>query len=600
MAGAMTGVELLIGLRRTIQSHDESWKRPTALALGVVAVGVTWAGTLAAEPGARADVIAVIFGLWALGWVIGPILASGASVLRPEYFTLLPLDRRQLGMGLLASVYVSPGAILTCAAMLVLVAHGALLDLRLAPLGLLVAVLFTVGLVALSRAVYAIFGAAMRTQVGVEIAAMQYGLLISSAMAGWLVVFPAGIAIPVLLADGIGEGTAATVLHALPFGWPGGALAAAASGDAMGAFWRIGALLAAALVTVAAAVALLTPHVGNRTARRRSRPWGSRRVARGQALRDPVLSLAPTPLGAVVGKELRSWMRDPWRSLEVRTAVWLGVFFAFFLYLGSLGQIPELFLFAPAAALAAAMMVGLSGANLYGQDGTALWMLAVTDSPSTIRADVRGRQLAIVLAIGLPAAVLAIALAWLSGGWSVLVPVGAVMAALVGGGAGISALFSVVGVSAGVDPAKRRNATDAGENPLLLQIGFWAAALISAPTLALATLTVTEAEFTTHPWWPFALVVIGFVNGLLVAWGLGRVAIAVLGARMPETFARLRYPGLKLPPGGTGATSEAVPWWVGLLSNAAQKSYLETRKQKEKSMAKARPPRQESSAGPSR
>ncbi|SEE24116.1 hypothetical protein [Ruania alba] len=589
MAGALTEVRHLIGLRRTIESHNESWKRPTGVTLGLLAVAATWAGTLAADPGARGDVIAVIFGLWALGWVIGPILASGASVLRPEYFTLLPLDRRRLGMGLLASVYVGPGAILTFTAMLVLVAHGALLDLWLALLGLLVAVLFTVGLVALSRAVYAIFGAAMRTQVGVEIAAMQYGLLISSAMAGWLVVFPAGIAIPALLADGIGDGPPATVLHALPFGWPGGALAAAAAGDAMGALWRLGALMAAAVLTVAAAVALLIPHVGNRTARRRGLPWGSRQVARGKAVRDPLLALAPTPLGAVVGKELRSWMRDPWRSLEIRTAVWLGVFFALFLYIGSLGQIPDLFRFAPAAALAAAMMVGLSGANLYGQDGTALWMLAVTDSRSAVRADVRGRQIAIVLSLGLPAAILAVALAWLSDGWSVLVPVGAAMAALVGGGAGISALFSVVGVSAGVDPAKRRNATDAGENPLLLQIGFWASALISAPTVAVAVLTITGAGFTGAWWWPYALLAIGVLNGALAAWGLGRAAIVFLGVRMPETFARLRYPGLKLAPGGTGTSGNTVPWWAGTLSDAAQKSYLEARQAKEKAVVKSRP-----------
>ncbi|UFU01937.1 hypothetical protein LQF12_10455 [Ruania suaedae] len=581
MAGTVTVVRLLVGLRRTIQAHNESWKRPTGIALGVVAAAATWAATLLAEPEARGDVLAVVLGLWSLGWVIGPILASGASVLRPEYFTLLPLERRHLGLGLLASVYAGPGAILTCAAMLALVAHGALLRWWLAPVGLLVALVYTLGLVALSRAVYAIFGAAMRTQVGVEIAAMQYGLMISSMMAGWLVLFPAGIAVPALLAGGVGESTAATVLHALPFGWPGGTLAAAA-GEPAGVLWRLAALIVGAALTVTAAVTLLTPHVGNRTARRRRQPWGSRRVAQGRAVRDPWLALTPTPLGAVVGKELRSWLRDPWRSLEVRTAVWLAAFLALFLWIGSLGQVPEMFVFAPAAALATAMMVGLSGANLYGQDGTALWMLAVADSPEAVRADVRGRQIAIVLVVGLPALVLAVVLAWLSGGWFLLVPVGAALAALLGGGAGISALFSVVGVSAGVDPAKRRNATDAGENPLLLQIGFWASTLVSAPTLALAVLTVTGATFTTPPWWPLALVALGLANGGLAAWGLGRVAMAVLGARMPETFARLRYPGLRLTPGGTGAAGDAGPQWAHTLSDAAQKSYLEARKQKEK------------------
>ncbi|GMA32657.1 hypothetical protein GCM10025875_26490 [Litorihabitans aurantiacus] len=202
-------LRLLVGLRRTIQSHNDSWKRPLGIALGVVAVAGTWAGVLLAAPGARADVVAVLLGMWAVGWVVGPILASGAGVLRPEYFTLLPLERRRLGLGLLVSVYVGPGALLTLAATLSLVAYGASLGASGgvgAVVGLAAALLFTIGLVAFSRVVYAVLGAAMRTQVGVEIAAVQYGLMIAAMMAGWLVLFPVGLAVPSLLADGLPEG----------------------------------------------------------------------------------------------------------------------------------------------------------------------------------------------------------------------------------------------------------------------------------------------------------------------------------------------------------------------------------------------------------
>ncbi|GMA32658.1 hypothetical protein GCM10025875_26500 [Litorihabitans aurantiacus] len=348
-------------------------------------------------------------------------------------------------------------------------------------------------------------------------------------------------------------------------------------------------MLAGAALAVAAAVALLTPHVGNRTARRRRRPVGSHALAQGaRARRDPLLGLPATPTGAVAGKELRTWLRDPWRSLEIRTAVWFATFLAAFLYVGTLGDVAGLFPFAPWAALAVAFMVGLGGTNLYGQDGTALWMLAVADSPATVRADVRGRQIAIVVAFGLPAVVLALALTALSGGWSHLVGVAAALVAMLGCGAGMSALFSVVGVSAGVDPAKRRNATDAGENPLLLQIGFWLSVVLAAPTLGLAVVTVTRAwEATTAVWWPGLLVTVGLLNGALVAWGLGRIAIAVLGARLPETFARVRYPGLRLAPGGTEAATGVAggPAWAGALSDAAQKSYLDARAAKEKERA---------------
>lgn len=582
-------LRLLVGLRRTIQAHNESWKRPTGIGLGVLAAALTWAAVLLAEPDARGDVVVVAVALWSIGWIAGPILASGAGVLRPEYFTLLPLERRRLGLGLLLSVYVGPGAILTLAAMLAIPAWGITLGVGPAVLGLLAALVWTLGLVAFSRAVYSLLGAAMRTQVGVEIAAIQYGLLISGMIAGWLIVFPAGMAVPVLLADGLGGSTAATVLHATPFGWPGGVVEGAAGGEALGAAWRLAALAVVALIAVAVAVRLLTPHVGNRTARRTRRPLGSRRIVGGSGERDPLLGLPATRLGAVVGKELRTWLRDPWRSLEVRTSIWIAVFLAFFLYIGSLGQVEGLFTFAPVAALAVAMMVGLGGANLHGQDGTALWMLVVTDSPQARLADVRGRQLAISIVFGVPAAVLALALAALSDGWWLLLPVAAGMLAMVGAGAGMSALFSVVGVSAGVDPAKRRNATDAGENPLILQIGFWLAVILAAPTLALAVLTVLGTPFTQAAWWPAALLAVGLANGGLLAWGLGRAALAVLTARLPETFARVRYPGLRLAPGGTGAsTADGAPAWATALSDAAQTSYLDARAQKEKAASKGR------------
>ena len=52
--------------------------------------------------------------------------------------------------------------------------------------------------------------------------------------------------------------------------------------------------------------------------------------------------------------------------------------------------IPQL---AGPAGIAVALMVGLSGANLFGQDGTALWQLVVAQSPRVVRADIRGRQI---------------------------------------------------------------------------------------------------------------------------------------------------------------------------------------------------------------
>ncbi len=79
---------------------------------------------LLAGPAARSDVLLLVLACWLVGWLVGPILTSGAAVLRPEYFTLLPLPRRRLGFGLLAAVFVGVGAAVTATAVLALVGYA--------------------------------------------------------------------------------------------------------------------------------------------------------------------------------------------------------------------------------------------------------------------------------------------------------------------------------------------------------------------------------------------------------------------------------------------------------------------------------------------
>ncbi|MGH4016477.1 MAG: hypothetical protein ACRDSL_21615, partial [Pseudonocardiaceae bacterium] len=210
----------LIRLRFAIQRHTLGWKRLLGLVLGVAAAAGTWAGTLLAAAGARADVLLLLLAVWLVGWVVGPILTSGASVLRPEYFALLPLDRSRLGAGLLASVFVGVGAAVTTAGMLALVGYAATVGSgpRVAAavaVGLVGAALLVVFTVALSRTVYALIGAAMRSHVGVEIAAIQYGLLVATLFAGWVVVWPLMDLGPPFLRDGflgLGAGAVTAVL----------------------------------------------------------------------------------------------------------------------------------------------------------------------------------------------------------------------------------------------------------------------------------------------------------------------------------------------------------------------------------------------------
>ncbi|ACQ80938.1 conserved hypothetical protein [Beutenbergia cavernae DSM 12333] len=553
-------VGILIRLRFTIQRHTLSWKRHLGRALGLVAAALTWAAVLFAEPAARHDVLVVALAMWLVGWVIGPILTSGASVLRPEYFTLLPLPARRLGLSLLASVFVGVGAAATGAGFLAIAGYGAVSSQAwTAVVGLLAAALFLVGVVALSRTVYALLGAAMRSRLGLELAAIQYGALFAGVFAGWLIVSPIVTAVPTFLSEGLG-GTPAAVLDASPAGWPVRAVDAAADGDVAAALGWLGLLAAFAALAVAAAVRLLTPYVGNRTSRRRRRPLGSR-VMSGRAL------LPTTPTGAVVGKELRIWWRDPWRSLEVRSSIWFGILIA--LILSVTGGSP----YAPWAGMAIALMVGLSGANLYGQDGTALWQLVVAQSPRAIRADVRGRQIGIALALGLPALVLVAAVSALASSWTFTIPIVAVILALLGAGSGASAFLSVVAVTPGVEPAKRVNANDAGENSMAIQIGLYTTLVLASPTLAAVGLHLFAGWGAGAPWAGPALLGIALVNALVVPWWLGGVAIRTLSRSLPETFARLRYPGMKVASAG-----KATGGVVDFLARTTEQSAHEARK----------------------
>jgi ABC-2 type transport system permease protein len=193
------------------------------------------------------------------------------------------------------------------------------------------------------------------------------------------------------------------------------------------------------------------------------------------------------------------------------------------------------------AGLAVALMVALSGANLFGQDGTALWQLVVAERPAAVRADIRGRQIGIVMVLGVPAVALSALMMALTGVFTYAVPIGAVLVAALGAGSGVAVVMSVVGVTPGVDPHRRVAATDAGENTFAIMVAFYATTLAVLPTVALAAPLAFTGGLPS--WWPAATLAVALTNAVAVAWAGGAVAARRLGTHLPETFARLRYPG---------------------------------------------------------
>lgn len=516
----------LISLKFAMLRNTSAGLRKAGWVFGAVFVLATWAGVaVAADELVQHSVLTLVFAMWLVGAMLGPVLMSGAGVVRADYFSLLPISRFALGRGLLATVFVGVAATFVLLAFLATLWIAVPLGIVAIAVAVVGAVLTWIFAIAMSRLVYGALGAAMRTRLGIEIAGVQWGLFFAVMFAGWMVVSVAFQSIPQLLQSGLPAGPITTVLDAIPTSWAVLAIEAAGAGDFGGAGLLLLALAAVDAVCILAAIPLLVPRQV-RTQRRRGRPRSTGLVAGGGIL-------PATPTGAVVMKELRQWRRDAWRALESSTAVWSGIAIGVFALLGGYTS--------PVAAFSGvivAIMVSLAGCNLYGQDGSAVWQNVVGESAGSVRADVRGRQWALVL-VFLPRALLVSAIfvvlaqAW----WSIPFVVAA-LPATVGAACGAAVLTSAIGVSPGVDPRRRVGPNDANGN---ISIHIWVALIVTAigvlPTVGMIVWTAVSPT----PWIIALTAVVGILNGIAAAWLLGAVVIRYLDSAMVDVFTRIRY-----------------------------------------------------------
>jgi ABC-2 type transport system permease protein len=516
----------MIALKLTMLRHAMPGLRAVGWVAGAVLVAATWAVAVGVrDPAVRRDALMLVLAAWLVGGMVGPVLTSGAGVLRADYFTLLPLTRRAVGRGLLLSVFVSIAAGFVLLAALSTTAHAVGGGAAAVAVGLVGALLAWVLVVVLSRVVYGLLGAAMQSKLGIEIAGLQFGVMFAAMFAGWMIVSVVMESVPVLLRRGLPEGPVTTVLEAFPSSWPLLAAAAAAAGDLTGALLRLGALAALDVLLIVAAVPLLVPRSA-RSARRRGRPRSRGLVAGGGLL-------PATQTGAVIGKEVRQWRRDPWRALESSTALWTGVVIGVLALLGGYTR--------PAAAFAGvivAFVLGLSGCNLYGQDGSAVWQNVVGEDATSVRSDVRGRQWAMVLVFAPIVVVVTVPFLVLSGAWWTTPYVVAALPAVLGAATGAAVLTSAVGVSPGVDPRRRVGPNDANGNIALhVWVVILAVVVAVAPTAAAIVLTAARGSAALAA----GVAVLGVLNGFGAAWLLGRVAIGYLDGRLVDVFSRIRY-----------------------------------------------------------
>jgi ABC-2 type transport system permease protein len=521
----------LIGMRRALARNSPGGSSTVqslrAIGLGL-AVGTLLLGLVRLEdPNRLVDLVAALILGWLIGWVMGPVVVRGAGLgLRPEWFALLPIPPRRLATGLLAASLAGFAPAITLVAFGVLPVAGA----RLGVAPLLVAVpamlLELVLVVVLSRVVVAALTVTLSSRRGQELGGLLMAVIIALASGGW--------SLATVIGQQLAEGASpalARALRVLPSGWAPVAVGAAHRSDWLLVLGALGGLSVLSLLLLGAWARLLQ--------RSMRRPGGQApRAARSRRATDAAAEqpslwqrlLPASPTGAVVGRELHTWRRDTGRMLLLLLALLIS---------GLNLAVPAVAFDLPGAlpwvGPAAALIVAMGAANVYGDDGTALWLTRMV--PGTERADVRGRQAAWLAVVAPATVVLTVALTALSGqGWAwpwVL----AILPALLGGTAGLMVLLSVTNPVREKDPHRRTGPFDTGDDPNA------AGALIGQQylMLLLAALTVVPGGVLVllgalwhRPLLQVAGVLVGAATGVLLYWWGGRFAARRLADRGAE------------------------------------------------------------------
>lgn len=525
----MVGVLVRLKLTLLRDQARGGVERVLLLVVGVlVALGVG-AAVVAGLVGLRfaaldlAGAVVVVGGVVAVvAWSLLPLLTSSDDVLvDPVRFALLPLPTRTLAAGLLAASAVSPmGAVTVLSSLLLAVtfSRGPVPAVSVL-VAVLAALLGSATCLLASRAVLTSAAAVLAGRRGRE-------LTIAVGVIGLSMI---GLVGPVLtaVAERLQSGAVDAFVQVLAWSPLGAAWSmpwAAAEG-------RWGVAAARGLVAVLTLVVLWALYV--RAVRARLRPTGSTRSRSTRTsgrvdARRPAL-LPDTPLGAMLGRALRYWVRDSRYQLSV---VSLPVVVGLLLVLPGLADAPRGFALATGPMLG--LLLGFTMLNELAFDGSALW--------TSLAAGVRGRddRLARVLALllwGGPGTVVAAVLGTVVGGRPDLTPaaVGLSLGALLVGNA--VATVTSVALPFPVPPA--------GSNPFAGNPGAGTAALVSqgVSLLVLTPLLLPLAGLAVWSWTEPAAGWVLLVGGTLYGAGLLAVGVVVggrvLDRRGPELLARL-------------------------------------------------------------
>lgn len=353
-----------------------------------------------------------------------------------------------------------------------------------------------------SRLAVAAYGVLLRFRTGAVLAGLVNAFALAFTAQGWAL-------IAAYVSSDV-QGVMARAARFSPSGWGLDAVEAAGTGE----WWR------AALAVGGLALLCWAMYGG----------WAALLVRRTTASRAGVRPRRPLDAHdartAATGKEVRTWSRDLLAGYRLAFAFGYGLIFCLLpLAVGWTGMVPW-------AGPVVVLMAGAGAANLYGADGTALWLVLTT--PGAVCPDVRAKQRAFLLVLTPPVTALTAVLTWWSGQTSAWPLVTAVLPALLGGAAGLTVLMSVLAAVPGLDPQQRSG------NPLSTG-GDDGQAIGSQYAMLAATAAVAGPALLVALFWSWWGVPAGVATGLLAWWGFGRIAVWRLERRGPELLSLLRY-----------------------------------------------------------
>jgi ABC-2 type transport system permease protein len=512
-------VGVLIEMRAAVTRRQTTGKRALGTLLLAAFVTLLAAATLAAGlkhyhyAGAGANVVATLCFGWLLGWVSGPLITGDDAALRMDYFKLLPVPARKLGYAMLGAAFADVSLAFSLVAFGALVALGAQTGVAAALTGAAAMLLDLVLAVVAWQVAIAVFGPVISSRRGRDFAAMMLALVITLlSLASSLVPLVAA-----RLTDGHSPALSA-VVRILPSGWGAVAVDAASRSD-----WGLVALCLAGLAALIAVLVLAWPPL---LARRLMMSTGGARrhtSARGHAPTAKGI-LPATPLGAVLGRELRLYSRSTLRSMLLMISFLVAV------VISIIGAVSGKTTGLPFSGLLFTLIAAACFTNCYGDDGTSLWLTLVV--PGAARPDVRGRAWAWFLVVGPAGLLLTVVLTAVSGQAWAWPWVLAGEPAMVIGCAGLLVLIGAWSVNA--------PAPDGGPSPM--RVLKTHAALIAIPVVVLfpaAALLIPGAigHSLLLRWLavPAAIAWAAFLS-----WRSVQAAVRRLEERGPEVFAGTR------------------------------------------------------------